>query len=220
MSRTLSETGFAEIDGARLYYEVSGEGHPLVLLHEGIADSRMWDEQVAVFAECYRVIRYDIPGFGRSEIPAQAFAQYELTAGLLRFLGIAKAYVLGASFGGCIALELTLTHPEMVDALVLLAPSVGGDTPSAEVQRFNAEEEEALERGDLAGATEINLRMWVDGPRRTPEQVNPLIRERVREMQMHAFTVPTPEGAEEIWLEPPAITRLSEIRVPDRKSVV
>src|SRR5947209_4945084 len=231
MSRTDSETGFAEIDGARLYYEVSGEGHPLVLLHAGIADSRMWDEQVAVFAEHYRVIRYDIPGFGRSEIPARAFAQYELTAGLLRFLlqsprtgskkavpssrtqtrigyqgnppkssgnalDVEKAYMVGVSFGGCIALDFALTHPEMVDALVLCAPSVGGETLSAEVQRFNAEEEEALERGDLAAATEVNLRMWVDGPRRTPEQVDPLVRERVREMQMHAFTIPTPEGAE------------------------
>lgn len=214
MSQTYSETGFAEIDGTRLYYEVSGDGHPLLLLHEGIADSRMWDEQVPAFAEHYRVIRYDIPGFGRSEIPARAFAEYELTAKLLRFLGVAQAYVIGASFGGRIALEFTLTHPEMVDALVLLAPSVGGETPSAEVQRFNAEEEEALERGDLAAATEINLRMWVDGPRRTPEQVNPLVRERVRAMQMHAFTIPIPEGADEIWLEPPAITRLKEIRVP------
>src|SRR5258708_20639340 len=56
--------------------------------------------------------------------------------------------------------------------------------------------------------------MWVDGPKRTPEQVNPSVRRRVHDMQYHAFTVPIPEAAEELALQPPAITRLQEVSVP------
>jgi 3-oxoadipate enol-lactonase len=71
-----------------------------------------------------------------------------------------------------------------------------------------------LERGDLEAATELNLRIWVDGPRRTPEQVYPTVRKRVYEMQSHAFTVPITDEARALPLQPPAITRLAEIRVP------
>ncbi len=71
-----------------------------------------------------------------------------------------------------------------------------------------------LERGDLEAATNLNVRFWVDGPRRTPDQVNPEVRRRVYEMQYHAFTVPMPAEAEEVTIEPPAMKRLAEIHVP------
>ena len=66
----------------------------------------------------------------------------------------------------------------------------------------------------MQGATELNLRLWVDGLKRTPEQVNPTVRKRVYEMQYRAFTIPMPEDADEQQVEPPAITRLAEIQVP------
>ncbi len=207
-------TGFADVNGARLYYKVSGEGHPLLLLHAGVADSRMWDDQFSVFAQHYNVIRYDLRGFGQSAMPPGLFSSHEDVAGLLNFLNVEKAYVIGQSFGGYIAIDFTLAYPEMVDALVLGAPNVSGYELSEEVERFCAEEEEALDRGDLAAATELNLRMWVDGPNRTPDQVNPAVRERVREMQLHAFSLSTPEDVEEQPLTPPAIMRLAEIQVP------
>jgi len=208
-------TGFAEVNGARLYYKVGGEGRPLLLLHAGVADSRMWDDQFSVFAQHYKVIRYDLRGFGKSAMPPGLFSSHEDVAGLLNFLNVEKAYVIGQSFGGYVAIDFTLAHPGMVDALVLGAPNVSGYEPSSEeIQRFCAEEEDALNRGDLAGATELNLRMWVDGLNRTPDQVNPTVRERVREMQLFAFSLPEPEDVEEQPLTPPAITRLAEIRVP------
>jgi 3-oxoadipate enol-lactonase len=113
-----------------------------------------------------------------------------------------------------VAIDFALAHPGMVKALVLGAPNVSGYAFSDDVQRFGVEEEAALSRGDLAGATELNLRMWVDGPHRTPDEVSPVVRERVREMQLHTFTVPIPEDVEAQSLTPPAITRLTEIRVP------
>lgn len=208
-------TGFAEAHGARVYYEVGGEGHPLLLLHAGLADSRMWDDQFGVCAQHHRVIRYDMRGFGKTVMPPGSFSHHEDAAGLLRFLGIEKAYILGVSFGGYVAINFVLAYPEMVDALILSAPNVSGYEPSSEeMRRFGAEEEQALDRGDLAIATELNLRMWVDGPNRTPDQVNPGVRERVREMQLHTFALPVPEEVEEQSLTPPAITRLAEIQVP------
>jgi len=208
------EAGFLHAQGAPLYYEVAGQGYPLLLIHAGIADSSMWDEQFHVFAARYRVIRYDLRGYGKSEFPAGLFANHEDAAALLTFLNVKKAHVIGISFGGKIVLDFALVHPEMVASLVLVAPSVGGHKPSEDVVRFGEEEEALFERGDLEGATELNLRMWVDGPKRTPEQVNPSVRRRVHDMQYHAFTVPIPEAAEELELQPPAITRLEEVSVP------
>ena len=212
---TLQQTqGFLDVEGVRLYYTVNGAGEPLLLIHAGVADSRMWDEQIAVFAQHYRVICYDVPGFGRTELRAGSFAYYDQIAALLRVLGVERVHIVGISFGGKVALDFALSYPAMVASLVLIAPSVGGDTPSDDVRQFFAQEDALLEQGDLDGAAELNVRMWVDGPYRTPEQVNPRVRVRVREMQRHAFTIVEPEGMEERPLTPPAIARLSEVTLP------
>jgi pimeloyl-ACP methyl ester carboxylesterase len=214
VTEQLSTSGFAQIDGARIYYEIAGAGHSLLLVHAGVADSRMWDDQWQSFAQRYRTIRYDIPGFGQSRLPDGPYAAHEDITGLLRLLKVERAHVVGVSWGGRIALDFTLAHPEMVSALVLVCPSVSGAEPSEAVRRFGAEEDALVERGDLPAAAELNVRMWVDGPRRAPEQVDRSVRDRVREMQHHAFTVPMPDGLESIDLEPPAIERLAEIRAP------
>lgn len=208
------QAGFLNIQGAPLYYEVAGQGDAVLFIHAGIADSRMWDEQCSVFAQRYQAIRYDIRGFGQSQIPAGPFAYHADSANLLRFLKVERAHVIGNSFGGKIAIDFALTYPELVASLILVAPSIGDTTPSPEMQQFAEEEEALLTKGDIEAATELNLRTWVDGPGRTPEQVSPTVRQRVYDMQYHAFTVPVPEGAEEIELQPPAITRLAELRMP------
>ncbi len=208
------ETGFLGSEGARLYYEVAGEGHPLLLIHAGIADSRMWDEQFSVFAQHYRVIRYDMRGYGKTEVPAGPVSNHGDVANLLSHLHVEKAHILGISFGGLVALDFTLACPEMVAALILVTPSVSGRLPAEREQQFIDEENAYLEKGNLAGATEVNLRMWVDGPKRTPQQVAPAVRERVRQMQLHAFSVPVPEEAEELPLTPPAYARLAEVHAP------
>jgi 3-oxoadipate enol-lactonase len=208
-----STTGFLDVQGAPLYYEVAGKGPALLLIHAGVADHRMWDQQFALFAQQYQTIRYDLRSFGQSQLPAGPFAFHEDPAALLQHLGIKKAHVIGASFGGRIALDFALAHPAMIDSLVLVAPDISGYPPSEEILRFGEEEEALLERGDLEAATELNLRMWVDGPLRTPEQVDPRLRQTVHDMQYHAFTASIPEGVEEIALDPPAVDRLTDLRV-------
>src|SRR5258708_19912421 len=118
-----SARGFAEVNGAKLYYEVRGAGHPLVLLHEGIADSRMYDDQFNAFAQRYRVVRFDLRGFGQSDLPPRdrPVALHEDLYGLLAFLLIKKTYMLGVSMSGAIPLDFPLPHPPIVDPLTLVA---------------------------------------------------------------------------------------------------
>lgn len=214
MTEQTSTTGFLDVSGASLYYECAGQGHPLLLIHAGIADSRMWDEQFPLFAQRYRAIRYDLRGFGQTRLEPGAFANHEDVETLLNALNAQKAHIIGVSYGSEIALDFTLSHPDMVASLVMVAPGASGIEPSERIRQFIRDENALLEQGDVAGATELNMRLWVDGIHRSPEQVNPAVRQRVYDMQYHAFTIPTPEGIEEEELQPPAITRLSEVRAP------
>ncbi len=214
MAELTSTTGFLDVQTASLYYEVAGEGYPLLLLHAGVADSRMWDDQFPIFAQHYRTMRYDLRGFGQSQWKSGLFASYEDPIALFNLLDVQKAHVIGISLGAMVALDFALAHPERVASLVLVAPGVGGTQPSEQIRRFSQEEDTLVEKGDLPAATELNLRFWVDGPQRTATQVNPTVRQRVYEMQYHAFTVPMPEDADEQELQPPAITRLADVRVP------
>ncbi len=204
------QAGYADVNGARLYYEVAGEGQPLVLIHAGICDSRMWDEQVAVFSPHFRVIRYDARGFGRSHMPDDSFAHYQDLHALLDCLEVKQAHVVGVSMAGTIALEFALAYPNMVSSLVLVAAMVPGREPSTEVVRCWEEAEAAADAGDIARAVELELRLWVDGRGRTPKQINPQVRELVRVMNTGNFAN-TNEHAEPQRLDPPVSERLSEI---------
>ncbi len=214
MAEELHENGdFAEVNGTRLYYEVAGEGHPLVLIHAGIADSRMWDDQWDLFARQYRVVRYDIRGCGKSPMPPEEFSLSDDLLTLLRLLGIDKTYLLGVSMGGGVALDFTLEHPEMVDGLILVGSGVGGREPSETLKQAWEKVEAAFNTGGIPAANEIEMQMWVDGPRRTPDQVDPTLRQRIGEMNANNFAMGSDE-ARPRRLDPPALNRLHEIRVP------
>src|SRR5215472_5024966 len=118
--------GTTSVNGTQLYYETLGQGHPLVLIHGGYVDRRMWDDQFHAFAEDYCVIRYDVRGFGKSELPPVPYADRQDLYDLLKCLGIEKTYLLGLSLGGIIAIDFTLDHPSMVDALILAGSPVPG----------------------------------------------------------------------------------------------
>lgn len=206
-------SGFVPVEGGKLYYEAAGAGHPVVLIHAGIADCRMWDNQFAAFAEHYRVIRYDVRGFGRSDMPTGRYSLLADLKNLLVRLGAASAHLLGASMGGAIAVDFALENPDLVDSLVLVGSGLSGHQPSDETRLMWSEIGEAAEAGDHANAVELELRMWVDGPRRTPDQVDPTVRSRVREMELHNAAIETDAGTP-IRLDPPAIGRLGEIGAP------
>lgn len=206
---------FAAINGAELYFDTTGAGDALLFIHAGVADSRMWDDQVDEFSKTHRVIRCDLRGFGRSQMPAGTFSFHSDIADLLTYLDVEQATIVGASFGGAVALDFALAYPDMVDALVLVSPALGGyEFTSPDVLDFFAAEADALERNDVATATELNLTTWVDGPDRTAADVSTDVREQVRDMQMQIFSQPDVENAEEAELHPAAVDRLGEITTP------
>jgi pimeloyl-ACP methyl ester carboxylesterase len=211
-------TGYVDVDGARLYYERAGAGHPLILLHAGIANLHFWDDQWEPLAGAYDVVRYDIRGFGKSIAPPGPSNMRDDLAALMRALGIDHAYLMGASIGGGIVVDFALEYPAMVDALIPVVPGLSGGPPPTEEEMRQFQEIEAAmtaarEAGDLDRVDEIFTHLWVDGPGRTPEQVNPAVRARVRQMLRDNRDA---ENAEEkpARLDPPARGRLSEIHVP------
>lgn len=208
-----SHTGFAPLNGTRVYYEMAGSGPPLVLVHAGIADHRMWDEQFSVLARDFTVVRYDMRGFGQTPMVAGRFAHRHDLAALLQHLHIPRAALIGCSRGGETILDFALEFPDCVTALLPVTSGVSGyafrGDPPPQWDALVA----ACDRGDLAQAAEYELQIWVDGPHRRPDQVPASIRERVRAMNLIALATPEDLGTEEP-LDPPAIGRLHAIDAP------
>ena len=190
---------------------------PVVLIHAGVADRRMWDPVWPALTAERDVVRLDLRGFGDSaERPAGPVSQAADVLGALAEAGVGRCHLVGASFGAGVAVETALTQPAAVASLLLAAP--GGSlfaevTP--ELRLFLDAEGAALERGDLDAAVEANLSWWVEGPRRRAGQVDPALRELVARMQRRAFEVTADwDDVEEEELDPPALGRLGEIAVP------
>jgi pimeloyl-ACP methyl ester carboxylesterase len=183
----------------------------VLLLHAGIADSRMWAPQVdALEARGHRAITPDLRGFGSSTLPRERFSYVRDVEALLE----RPAAVVGSSLGGRIALELTVTRPDLVDRLVLIAPGLPGWSWSEQTRAGWAAEEAAAESGDLESAAEASVHMWVDGPRRLPPDVDPELRESVRQMVLRSYELQLDawkNGAEEEELDPPVQSRLSDV---------
>lgn len=206
-------SGFAEVNGAQLYYEEAGNGHPLLLIHGGLVHSGMWDDQFEAFARHFRAIRFDLRGFGRSSLPAGEYAFHQDLRGLLDTLNVGQAHVVGLSMGGKIAIDFALAYPERVTALVPVASALSGYQFSESTIRRIVEADERLEAGDIAAGVELENRLWVDGPARRPEMVDPGVRERVRAMNTANYQRAADDSIE-LDLEPAAIDQLSEIGVP------
>lgn len=207
------------LDGRELYYEVAGEGPPVVLVHSAIADSSLWDAQVEALAPRFRVVRYDVAGFGRSPLHPGPLSNVADLHALVEHLGLGQAAVVGNSFGARIALEYSLAHPDAVRRLVLVAGGLPSHDSSEEMQDADAEEERLFDAGDFDGAADAQVRFWVDGPARGPDAVEPGLRERFRRMilrsyELYAAAAKDGELGPAEWLDPPASARLGEVRAP------
>jgi pimeloyl-ACP methyl ester carboxylesterase len=197
-----------------LYSEVAGEGPEIVLLHEGICDSRMWDLQWETFTRSHRVLRFDFRGYGRSPLEPGDYASARDVLELLDRHGFERAALLGVSLGGRVALEVALAQPDRVAALVLVGAGLPGHDWSDEQKAAWEEEEAALRAGNFDEAVEVSLRTWVDGRRRRPEDVDAGVRARAAEMQRRAYELQLPfeENAEEALLVEDVAERLGEIQ--------
>jgi 3-oxoadipate enol-lactonase len=179
-------TATIDINGATLAYDDLGEGPPVVLVHSGVTDRRMWDANAGALAHDHRVIRYDMRGFGDSSIPGGPFSNARDLAELVDRLDLRRVALVGASFGARVALEYATDHPERVTALVLAAVSLPGHEWSDAVDQFSEREEALLENGDVDAAVALNVEAWVDGPH-GEHRADPGLASAVGDMQRLAF---------------------------------
>lgn len=203
-------------DGATLAFDDVGEGPVVTLLHPGLWDRRTWDPQVGSLVDAgFRVLRYDLRGYGASSrpVPGEPYSHVRDAAAVLDARSVEDTAVVGCSMGGGIALDLTLSHPERIWALVPVASALGGFEPSQEEDDWwddvVAPIEEALEAGDLDRAQRLRLELlWA--PLGTEDEAGRRIADIAFD-NLHELTMDE-SGAED--LDPPAARRLHEIDVP------
>jgi pimeloyl-ACP methyl ester carboxylesterase len=200
-----------------LPYEEAGDGPPVVLLHAGVADRRMWEPMWGGLTASFDTVRLDLRGFGESTTaPESGWSNASDVLATLDALGIARTHVVAASFGAGVAVETALVRPSAVASLLLIAPG-GALIPARteDLSAFIGAEDEALERDDLDAAAEVNVETWLVGPGRDAADVPADVRRLVHDMQRLAFEI-TAEwpDVEEDELDPPALERLAEISVP------
>jgi 3-oxoadipate enol-lactonase len=208
------ESGFLETNGARIYYEVDGSGEPVVLIHAGVANLRMWDEQVDALKGSYRVIRYDTRGFGMTETEAVEFSNRADIAALLDHLGERSAHVVGLSRAGSIALDFALEFPERVHSLVVAAGGVSGyESPESSSEEAFAEPEKLWEAKDWERLADWETDFWAEGPGQPRGRVAPHVRARVHDWILTNYQAEKEEGQPQV-LDPPANERIAQLRAP------
>jgi 3-oxoadipate enol-lactonase len=174
----------------------------------------MWDEQFVEFSKQYRVIRYDARGHGDSETVSDTFSHHEDLKHLMEALNIKKAILMGLSMGGYISIDFALSCPEKVKALILVSPGLTGyKFKSKALEENNKQLIKAIQAGNPDNIVEYFQRSWTDGPYRRPDQVDSTVRERVRIMTIETVQKYNFQNLEK-RLEPPAMNRLSEIKIP------
>jgi pimeloyl-ACP methyl ester carboxylesterase len=191
-----------------LFYEVSGTGEPVVLIHAFSVDRRMWAPQIAALEGRFRVVRYDLRGHGKSEGPSTPYSPHEDLRAVLDALGIGKATLIGLSAGATLAIDFAIVHPDRVARIVLASPGLNGHVPSAPLT-WTQPVFKAAGSGDSEGAA----RLWAETPimalrndLTAAKTVKDLVMSNVR-----LWTYRTNPAQQ---LTPPAAGRLSEVKCP------
>jgi pimeloyl-ACP methyl ester carboxylesterase len=202
----------ATLNGARIHYERSGAGFPMIFLHAGIADSRMWEPQARAFEWEFDVIRPDLRGFGKSEMPPVPWSPVEDLLALIDELGLKPAHLVGCSMGGSIAIDFALDHPDRISKLVLVGSAIGGFTFRPEHAHLFGDASAARKAGDLDALNQAMLHLFLDGPERPRGCVGEPLRNLFLDMNAIAIRADFEKA-------PPAqnllaIRRLHEITAP------
>ncbi|HEY6238829.1 MAG TPA: alpha/beta hydrolase [Thermoplasmata archaeon] len=207
-----------EVPGGKISYEEAGRGPPILLLHEGIADRRMWNREFPLLARDHHVVRYDLRGYGGSTPATSEYSPVRDLVALMDHVGVRRPVVVGPSAGGKIALDLTLSHPQRVGGLLLIAPGYsgmdydhvpGGKATFERDERLSKAAVDAWTAGKLEEATEHLRQLWaseLSGSGRA------LFETMVRENAPEVFE--DRSGRHETREGEPAAVRLKEIRAP------
>jgi 3-oxoadipate enol-lactonase len=192
------------VDGGKVWADDSGgDGPPLVLLHPGVGDSRIWEPVLSTLTASYRVIRYDARGYGRSPAPAAEFSLLADLISVLGYYGLDRAAFAGCSQGGGSALGLALEQPGRVSALILLCPGISGFAWPEEPDELDVEYERALDAGDVEALASVLQQVWGRGG------PDPAVMEQLRSAARAEIASGDLQRE-----DPPVYDRLGEISVP------
>jgi len=206
-------TEYLETNGARIAYDAQGSGPAVVLIHAGVANREMWDDQVAALKDAYRVIRYDTRGYGETETEAVEFSNRADIAALLDHLGEGVAHVVGLSRGGQIALDFAIESPDRVRSLTVVAGGIGGRESPDELPAETWEPVEAMWKAkEWERLTDWETAFWADGPGQSADRA-PEVRRRVHDWVLDNYRAEKEEGQPQP-LDPPAVGRIGELKVP------
>ena len=209
--------GMLPVNGAKLAYEAAGAGQSIILLHAGVADMSMWDEPFKALSKQYRVVRYDMRGFGASKTQAVEFSNRQDLLSLMDHLKIDKAILIGNSRGGIIALDFALENPSRVAGLVSVAGGISGfEAEPTREEKAVFDKVEMLfesEKKDFEAIARMETDIWVNGPCQKPGRAPRAIWDQVHRMILNNYQEHTTE-AKPIGLKPPAIGRFNEMGVP------
>ncbi|MHA2432859.1 MAG: alpha/beta fold hydrolase [Candidatus Thorarchaeota archaeon] len=210
------ESGYAEVNGTKLYYEIAGSGQSILFVHGWGFDRRSWNYQFDEYSKQYRGVRYDQRGFGRSAEPVsgEEYSHSEDLRALMDYLDIEKAHLIGHSFGGRHVTILTVLHPERVQSLILAdgaLPGYPGSEDSAELMKWISETwrlgrevgAEAAKEMFFNGAPEGVLNHALSNPKSAS-----IIEEMKRDYSGYNWTI------DNNHVEPQIIDRLGEIKAP------
>ena len=188
---------------------------PIVFLHAGVCDSRMWAAQFATFAPSHRVVAYDRRGFGATAVVEEHFSSVDDLWAVLDTLAIERAVLVGCSQGGRIALDATLDRPERVAGLVLVAAAIGGSPedshPDSRLAALSAQYERAKAAGDVDEQNRIEAQVWLDGPFSPEGRVADSARELF--LAMNHIVLTAPKGCS-TTVPDTAYGRLAEVAPP------
>ena len=212
-----TKKGYLNLGDGQLYYETAGKGMPLVLSHAAFLDSRMFDAVWEPLANHFYVIRYDMRGFGRSSPVAGPLCRRDDLDQLLEHLEVTEAHLVGCSNGGQISLDLALEQPQRFKSLTLVGATPSGFALHGEPPRYMLEMFDAMQKGDIDRSNELQIRIWLDGETREPEQVDLMLRRKALEMNcipvsQSTFFIADTQPVNP--LDPPAMTRLESVGCP------
>jgi 3-oxoadipate enol-lactonase len=199
---------FVEVEGSTLYYEECGTGpEAVVLIHDGIAHSAVWDDVWPDFCKHFHSIRYDRRGYGRTPVATAPYTEIEDLAALLRQRKVSHAVLVGSSHGGALSIDFTLRYPGVVQQLVLVGAVVSGFPYSDHFLNRGMINSLPFEKNDVpAGLANWAKDKYLLAPGHDAAQKRLLavLTANPQDMTHSDFARPTL----------PAIGRLHEIRVP------
>lgn len=174
------ESGFVDVDGGKLYYESTGDGQPVVLIHGFTLDRRMWDNEFNALSGDFRVIRYDLRGHGKSSGISKSFDHVSDLAALLDNLSVTKMQLIGLSLGGEIACDFSIAYPERVQAAVMIDPYYSLPD-SYSVEAADARILEHISLGRQQGL-KAGLMSWLNDPLFRPACEDEALKAKLEEM--------------------------------------